>query len=55
MNIEDFRNGAMLCKKEFKLKLPPVIPLLPQAEEVQRDVKGENKFSNFRQKRLNCF
>lgn len=37
MNIEDFRNQSLLHKKEFKVKLPPMIPLLMSVEENQRN------------------
>lgn len=37
MNIEDFRNQALLHKKEFKVKIPPMIPLLMSVEENQRN------------------
>lgn len=36
MQIEDFRNQSLLHKKEFKAKIPPMIPLLMSVEEVQR-------------------
>jgi hypothetical protein len=37
MTIEDFRNQALLHKKEFKVKIPPLIPLLMSVEENQRN------------------
>ena len=38
MTIEEFRNYNLLCKKEFKIKIPPLIPLLTTVEEKPRDV-----------------
>lgn len=37
MSIEEFRNNELLCKKEHKINIPPLIPLLPTIEEVYRD------------------
>lgn len=37
MNIEDFRNQALLHKKEFKIKIPSMIPLFMSVEENQRN------------------
>jgi hypothetical protein len=37
LTIEQFRNNSMLCKKEYKLSLPPLIPLMPMMEEAQRE------------------
>jgi len=35
--IEEFRDTAMLCKKDLKLTLPPMIPLIPVLHEVPKD------------------
>lgn len=32
-SIEQFRKNAMLCTKEYKMKIPPVIPLLLEVNE----------------------
>ena len=37
LSIEEFRDKTMLCKKEYKLSLPPLIHLLPVVEEIQKD------------------
>jgi hypothetical protein len=37
LSIEEFRNSALLCKKEFKLALPPMIPLIPVMHEIPKD------------------
>ena len=34
--IDDFRNSALLCKKEFKVQIPPLIPLIMNVNENQR-------------------
>lgn len=48
MSIEEFRNHNLLCKKEFKIKIPPLIPLMSILEENFKDPsmnpKGFNKF-----------
>jgi len=36
MSIDDFRNQSLINKKEFKIKIPPMIPLLMSVEENQR-------------------
>jgi hypothetical protein len=33
LSLEEFRNMSLLLKKDFKMKLPPVIPLIPIVEE----------------------
>lgn len=38
LSIDEFRSKALLLKKELKIKLPPMIPLLPVVEETTRDV-----------------
>lgn len=42
MSIDDFRNHALLCKKIFKMALPPIMPLVPVIEELKKD-SGTNK------------
>ena len=37
MTIEEFRNKELLAKKEHKIHLPPMVPLLPAIEEIYRD------------------
>lgn len=37
MTIEEFRNKDLLCKKEHKINIPPLIPLLASVEENYRD------------------
>lgn len=37
MTIEEFRNKSLLLKKEFKILLPPLIPLIPMIEETTKD------------------
>lgn len=37
ISIEEFRNSALLCKKEFKVALPPMIPLIPVMHEIPKD------------------
>lgn len=37
MKIEDFRNNKNLCKKEYKVCIPPIVPLLHSVEEIYRD------------------
>jgi hypothetical protein len=37
MLIEEFRNNELLCKKEHKINIPPLVPLLSAVEEVYRD------------------
>lgn len=37
LKIEEFRDNKFLCKKEYKIHLPPLIPLLPSVEEIYRD------------------
>lgn len=37
ITIEDFRNKSILLRKEYKLTLPPMIPLIPIIEESTRD------------------
>lgn len=37
MPIDEFRNHHLLCKKEFKIKIPPMIPLVATVEETYRD------------------
>lgn len=37
MTIDEFRNNDMLCKKEHKIHIPPLVPLLPSVEEIYRD------------------
>ena len=39
LTIEQFRNKSLMCTKEYKLSLPPIIPLLPKMEEAQRESK----------------
>jgi hypothetical protein len=39
LTIEKFRNKSSMCTKEYKLSLPPIIPLLPAMEEAQRETK----------------
>jgi len=37
LSIEEFRNSSLLCKKEFKVAFPPMIPLLPVMNEIPKD------------------
>ena len=37
LTIEEFRNKSILIKKEYKIILPPLVPLLPMIEESSRD------------------
>lgn len=37
LSIDEFRSGALLCKMEYKISLPPFIPLLPVYDEIQKD------------------
>ncbi len=37
MTIEDFRNHDLLCKKDFKIRIPPMIPLITTVEESYKD------------------
>lgn len=37
LTIEEFRNTSLMCKKEFKMSLPPMIPLIATMEELQKD------------------
>lgn len=39
LTIDEFRDKSNLCTKNFKMLLPPLIPLLPMVEESQRDLK----------------
>lgn len=40
LSIDDFRNHALLCQKEFKIHIPPSIPLLAIIEDVPKDASG---------------
>lgn len=44
VTIEEFRNHSLLCKKEFKIKIPPMIPLVSNIEEKFRDPSMNHKF-----------
>jgi len=33
LKLNEFRNQSLLMKKEFRMKLPPIIPLMPIIEE----------------------
>jgi len=37
LKLEEFRNMAHLLKKEYRMKLPPIIPLLPIIEEEKKN------------------
>lgn len=43
LTIEEFRDNLMLCKKEHRMSLPPMIPLVPMVEEITKD-SSTNKF-----------
>lgn len=44
MTIEEFRNHSLLCKKEFKIKIPPLMPLVSTVEEKFRDSSMNQKY-----------
>jgi hypothetical protein len=37
LSIDEFRNSETLCKKEYKMAIPPIIPLVPMIEETIND------------------
>lgn len=37
LSIDEFRNSETLCKKEYKMSIPPIIPLVPLIEETIND------------------
>jgi hypothetical protein len=45
MTIADFRNESILCKKDFKVAIPPLIPLIPMVEEIQKDCTGNKVYT----------
>lgn len=45
MTILEFRNDAILRKKDFKVSIPPLIPLIPMVEEIQKDCTGNKVFT----------
>ena len=47
LTIHDFRNGSLLCKKEFKSTIPPIIPLVQTYDELNKDSGGNNRFGGF--------
>lgn len=46
MSIDDFRNHKLLSKKDFKMKIPPMIPLLAVHEESFKDPSMNSKPMN---------
>lgn len=43
LTIEEFRNKSLLCKKDYRLSLPPLIPLIHTFDEVNKDSSASNK------------
>lgn len=39
LTIQQFRDSALLCKKEYKMQIPPLIPLLSSIDETNKDNK----------------
>ena len=41
LSIEEFRNKLLLIKKEYKMNLPPTVPLILNIEEVESDFNSK--------------
>lgn len=43
LSSEEFRNGSLLCKKEYKTVIPPLIPLIHTYDEINKEIGGNIK------------
>lgn len=43
LSTQQFRDSTYLCKKEFKLNLPPMIPLVEMYDEMSKDIAYSKK------------
>jgi hypothetical protein len=50
MTILEFRSEALLRKKDFKITIPPLIPLIPMVDEIQKDTTGNKVYTTAQNK-----